>query len=193
MECGMSTDSTLTRLPSEKRIERRSFVYEPLQSARHIRLLRIPATTSNASIEELDSQSTSPNQESYEIVITSLDNCEHIYQAISYVWDDSAQDHSIKINGKYSLPITKTLAVGLPQLAKICSTRFLWIDQICIDQSNNQERGRRVLIMGEIYRNAESVLIWTGGKLDGLSEMKTRLSQLLAGDRLENRHTETLT
>lgn len=31
--------------------------------------------------------------------------------------------------------------------------------------------------MGEIYSNATGVLIWTGGELDGLSEMKISLSQ----------------
>lgn len=164
-------------------------VYEPLQSARHIRLLRVPASSLTSAGQASGSQSKSSDQEQYELVHVSLATCRNGYQAVSYVWGDPTQDHSIKINGQHSLPITKTLAIALPQLTQICSTSFLWIDQICIDQSNNQERGQQVSIMGEIFSNATGVLIWTGGELDGLSEMKTQLSR---PDDFDKSHIETL-
>ncbi|KAH8652699.1 heterokaryon incompatibility protein-domain-containing protein [Tricladium varicosporioides] len=40
--------------------------------------------------------------------------------------------------------------------------RVIWIDAICINQNDNEERGLQVGIMGEIYRKAEQVLIWLG-------------------------------
>jgi hypothetical protein len=39
---------------------------------------------------------------------------------------------------------------------------WCWIDQICIDQSNVQERGSQVSIMDQIYESAAYTLIWLG-------------------------------
>jgi FAD/FMN-containing dehydrogenase len=38
--------------------------------------------------------------------------------------------------------------------------RVLWIDALCIDQNNNEERGEQVQQMGSIYSKAERVIIW---------------------------------
>lgn len=37
---------------------------------------------------------------------------------------------------------------------------LLWIDQVCIDQSNSLERGHQVSIMKTIYQNASEVRVW---------------------------------
>lgn len=42
------------------------------------------------------------------------------------------------------------------------SDGYLWVDQICIDQTNTQERNAQVRIMEHIYRNAGQVLAWLG-------------------------------
>lgn len=39
---------------------------------------------------------------------------------------------------------------------------LIWIDAICIEQANTQERSHQVRMMGDIYSNAETVLIWLG-------------------------------
>lgn len=39
---------------------------------------------------------------------------------------------------------------------------FLWIDALCIDQTNDTEKGHQVQWMGEIYANADMVMIWLG-------------------------------
>ena len=39
---------------------------------------------------------------------------------------------------------------------------FLWIDQICINQEDLQERGKQVELMRYIYRRAINVVIWLG-------------------------------
>jgi hypothetical protein len=38
----------------------------------------------------------------------------------------------------------------------------MWIDAVCIDQGNNEEKTQQVGIMKEIYRCATQVLIWLG-------------------------------
>ncbi len=53
-----------------------------------------------------------------------------------------------------------TLAVDLdfPKLSDC-----VWIDQICIDQTNIAERNAQVGLMGRIYRQARSTQVWLGG------------------------------
>ena len=41
-------------------------------------------------------------------------------------------------------------------------SRVLWIDSLCINQKDIEERGQEVGIMGPIYAKAKQVLIWLG-------------------------------
>ncbi len=42
------------------------------------------------------------------------------------------------------------------------SAGLYWIDGVCIDQSNPAERSEQVAFMGEIYREADRVVVWLG-------------------------------
>ena len=42
------------------------------------------------------------------------------------------------------------------------SARDLWIDAICVDQSNLNERGEQVTLMSRIFGGAANVLVWLG-------------------------------
>jgi hypothetical protein len=44
---------------------------------------------------------------------------------------------------------------------------FFWVDAICIDQANTQERGHQVSIMRAIYEGAQSVIVWLGEEVPG--------------------------
>lgn len=39
---------------------------------------------------------------------------------------------------------------------------YIWVDQICIDQSNTVERNAQVSLMGQIYARARNVIAWLG-------------------------------
>ncbi|KAF7513434.1 hypothetical protein GJ744_008728 [Endocarpon pusillum] len=41
-------------------------------------------------------------------------------------------------------------------------SRILWVDAICIDQSNTKEQGEQVGMMWDIYQTADCVVIWLG-------------------------------
>jgi hypothetical protein len=46
---------------------------------------------------------------------------------------------------------------------------FLWCDQVCINQSHNDEKNHQVAFMRTIYERAEGVIIWLPVRLvDGL-------------------------
>ncbi|ROW14724.1 hypothetical protein VPNG_03703 [Cytospora leucostoma] len=89
------------------------------------------------------------------------------YEALSYVWGSTDNPVRIKarsnlLSAYRSLSVTQNLAVALRHLRGPGVPRTLWIDAICIDQNNTQERSKQVLRMNDIYRMAARVVIWLG-------------------------------
>jgi Heterokaryon incompatibility protein (HET) len=62
----------------------------------------------------------------------------------------------------FTLLITPNCKSALSQLRRSFSYRLLLIDSICIDQTCIEERNEQVSIMADIYRQAESVIVWLG-------------------------------
>lgn len=83
------------------------------------------------------------------------------YCALSYVWGAENASEWIVVNGKV-LAVRPNLASALNQLRKKAQPRCMWIDAVCIDQTNFQERNCQVKIMEKIYRQAERVYVWFG-------------------------------
>lgn len=44
--------------------------------------------------------------------------------------------------------------------------RTLWIDVICIDQSNVSEKEQQIPLMGNIYSKSQGILVWPGDEDD---------------------------
>jgi hypothetical protein len=78
------------------------------------------------------------------------------YVALSYTWGGKRPTGFISIDGK-EFEIRMNL---LNFLRTYATDEFLWIDQICIDQSNEQERSHQVARMSEIYSQCHFVLVW---------------------------------
>ncbi len=74
------------------------------------------------------------------------------YEALSYTWGDPKITTEIFINGN-SFQATLNLATALVELRARHHSR-IWIDAVCIDQNNRQEKGLQVLRMAAIYRKA---------------------------------------
>jgi Heterokaryon incompatibility protein (HET) len=110
------------------------------------------------------------------------------YEALSYHWGDPNLTLSITLDGK-SFQVTKNLAEALQCLTPTEESRFLWIDAICINQTDDSERSQQVQSMAKIYEDAKCVLVWLGlGDPDTLAaferltreeEHKTHLMQSL--------------
>ena len=58
--------------------------------------------------------------------------------------------------------MTDNLWLALWHLRLPDRKRIIWIDAICIDQSNIKERNRVVLRMKDIYERADEVIAWLG-------------------------------
>ncbi len=91
------------------------------------------------------------------------------YTALSYVWGDPTLVQTMTCNGK-PFTITKTLELALRHLRRSDVSIVLWVDQICINQDDLQERSQQVVLMGTIYQRAWSTLVWLGEEADNSND-----------------------
>lgn len=127
--------------------------YSPLQDGR-IRLLELAPTTEENSPIACKLSTVSPSQ--------SPD-----YEALSYVWGDTIHYGQPLLLGGIAVWVTDNLALALRSLRRPSSWRTLWVDALCINQDDPQERCQQVDMMGHIYREASGVVIFLGGGWDG--------------------------
>jgi len=86
------------------------------------------------------------------------------YDAISYVWGNTPALTMVACNGR-PLAITPTAIEMLQHLYRYqteTKARSLWIDAICINQSDQEEKSIQIPLMREIYSRAATVIVWTG-------------------------------
>lgn len=83
------------------------------------------------------------------------------YQAVSYRWSDATPTASIVIDGSH-LKMPSSDLEGLRAFRVPQKPRFLWLDALCINQKDFEERESRVPMMGDIYANATETIIWLG-------------------------------
>lgn len=84
------------------------------------------------------------------------------FEALSYCWGDGIKNKRISLNGANIL-ITKNLHDALHRLRQgINEPRTLWIDAICINQSDVPEKNVQVSRMKDIYTSSREVLVWLG-------------------------------
>jgi len=98
------------------------------------------------------------------------------YEALSYVWGDQNTPCEIMVDGKM-LSVTISLYDALCHLRQPHEDRILWVDALCIDQSNIKERSHQVNHMGEIYRKCENVIVWLGYLSGNAADLKTVVDQ----------------
>lgn len=83
------------------------------------------------------------------------------YNALSYVWGDANPRKPIVVNS-HPIQVTASLETALRHLRHEIEPSIIWVDAVCIDQSNNEERNAQVRLMGDIYRQAARVYLWIG-------------------------------
>ncbi|QGI79892.1 hypothetical protein CEK25_006621 [Fusarium fujikuroi] len=104
-----------------------------------------------------------------ELKVVSLDETP-TYEALSYTWGDPLDKTPIFLNGLTFL-VTKNLHWALRRLRHCDETRYIWIDALCINQSNKPEKTRQIELMKDIYSGAHEVQVYFGesGVLDTIS------------------------
>ncbi|KAK4163290.1 heterokaryon incompatibility protein-domain-containing protein [Cladorrhinum sp. PSN259] len=97
------------------------------------------------------------------------------YQAVSYTWGAGERSGVIFVDGK-SMSVSPNVEDLLYHLSSYFRSRFLWIDQVCINQADNDEKSSQIPLMGDIYRDADNTIVW----LDDVEEPWKARSMLAA-------------
>ena len=130
-----------------------SEIFQPLNpELRQIRLIHLePATSFN------------------DVIVCTVQTCRlggcQDFEALSWTWGDPSVTQSIRFHDKdWQAP--SNLVIALKYLRHLSKTRTLWVDALCINQSQAtealQERAHQVQLMKFVYSVATQVLIWLG-------------------------------
>lgn len=163
------------------------YIYQPLTNAQDIRIVQLaPGSFDdeiNCSLHTCSIEFEYPVDPTKQIKgaktltfftptfhIVSLTTGEPIwYTALSYVWGDPSLVKSIRCEGKL-FHTTENLYTALKYLRRTKSAVHLWVDQICINQNDLEEKTQQVILMSEIYQRAWSTIVWLGEEADNSSD-----------------------
>ncbi|PSN60268.1 hypothetical protein BS50DRAFT_579418 [Corynespora cassiicola Philippines] len=141
------------------------FKYQPFSRLREIRLVTIlpdkPPTAIRGKLSHVDMNSN-PH-----------------YECLSYAWGAGDGEEQITIDG-FSFLVSSTLLVALEHLRHPSEARKMWIDAICINQTDIGERSQQVAIMQEIYQHATRVIVWLGPPTESSEKAMAFLTTMAA-------------
>jgi hypothetical protein len=97
-----------------------------------------------------------------------LDNIEgkNSYTTLSYVWGEERDSHFVYIGAK-TLTVGRNVDSALRHLRRRDLPIRLWVDAICINQSDMTERNHQVRRMRAIYSAAQETIIYLGDEDGG--------------------------
>ena len=135
------------------------YAYRPLEGPSWIRIVQLlPAA---AREDELKCRILHVNRRISDLVeARSLR-----YSAVSYVWGVADFSRHILVHEgeeSYDMNITPAADCVLRTFRQPQVTVALWIDALCLNQSNEVEKAEQIPLMGEIFSEAEDVLVWLG-------------------------------
>ncbi|KXJ87708.1 heterokaryon incompatibility protein-domain-containing protein [Microdochium bolleyi] len=128
----------------------RLYTYKPLSPGCHTRVLELlpspnPRDELRGSLKDID-------------IYQNFD-----YQALSYTWGNEPFAQRIVLGQDGScLKIKPNLYDALVRFRDRHRVVKIWIDALCINQEDNQEKARQIPIMDQIYSVARAVWVWLG-------------------------------
>jgi hypothetical protein len=124
------------------------------------------------------------------------------YEALSYTWGTTTELDAIIVriqrkqgqhalqNTEHHMHIRTNLYHALKGLRYSDRARVLWIDALCINQADDEERSHQVGIMRDIYKTASRVVVWLGQGSKKIMSAFNHLSTISASERtiISNAH-----
>lgn len=101
------------------------------------------------------------------------------YIALSYVWGDPKDTVPILVDG-IEFPATNNLVSALRELQQDSEVVTIWVDAICIRQSENDEKSGQIQLMKQIYEAASTTVMWLGGEADGSRQIMKMIADFCA-------------
>jgi Heterokaryon incompatibility protein (HET) len=148
--------------------------------------------TSLSSIRLLKIQSPTHEETSITCTVQPFELDEKLtYYALSYTWGPAIRP----IGPEYELPspdepqqilcndqpllVTQNLHDALLELRQSGFPNWLWVDAVCIDQSNADERARQVSMMGQIYMSSVETVAWLGKDESGAEDIEWAIDVMI--------------
>ncbi|KAF2429007.1 heterokaryon incompatibility, partial [Tothia fuscella] len=119
------------------------------------------------------------------IIVADL-NDQPAYKCLSYTWGEPTHTGAILLDGA-EFPVGQNLFGATTYLSTCPSARIspIWIDEVCINQQDLQERSQQVGMMRRIHSQAEEVLVWLG-PATALDSVAIPLTKRLARKELDS-------
>ncbi|KAH9868802.1 hypothetical protein J1614_007876 [Plenodomus biglobosus] len=137
-----------------------------------------PGLLNSTSSIRLLRMDTAPNSNTCDDIYCVLNSTEPWdsdvqYECLSYCWGVPTARRRIFVrtgnNDYQQMEVTDNLYNALQGLKASLKSTLYWIDAICIDQTNDTERGKQVSLMKDIYSKSSGVVVWLGPTTERLT------------------------
>lgn len=140
-----------------------------------------PYSQLDRSSREIRLLTLSPGSHEDDLILTlrtaSLDQELPAYHALSYAWGTASSSQKALVDGKETT-IGLNLDCALRHIrCTLTQLILVWVDALCINQHDLEERSYQVLLMKDIYSTAERVLIYLGPEHAGDAEAVAYIQQ----------------
>jgi hypothetical protein len=102
------------------------------------------------------------------------------YQALSYTWGgiEHIPGFPALYIDKREINVKESLFLALRHIR--CENRdiHLWVDALCINQDDEEEKGSQVNQMGRVYAMAEEVIVWLGASHEGVRPLFNLITEV---------------
>jgi hypothetical protein len=131
------------------------YSYTPL-NGNEIRLFKVTARDDDAVMGQL---------ETFSFTDTSAFPSPPPFTALSYTWGAPTYAYDIPVDG-LKLPILDSVNTFVRHELPKHESTWWWIDSICINQKDDEEKGSQIGLMGQIFRSAQLTYVWLGEEAD---------------------------
>ncbi|KAI0883507.1 heterokaryon incompatibility protein-domain-containing protein [Annulohypoxylon maeteangense] len=94
------------------------------------------------------------------LLVSALERERNNFEALSYVWGSPDLRTTTILIDDIPFEITTHLAAFLCHLRRVNEYARVWVDRICINQSDCDEKSDQVALMGDIYQSCRLVNVW---------------------------------
>jgi hypothetical protein len=109
------------------------------------------------------------------------------YLALSYVWGSTENPYHIVLDG-CTVSITANLGAFLRTRRAKFQPLVLWIDALCINQHDVDEKGSQIRLMKRVYEGAGQIVIWLGHAVENTEAAFEYVEQKFASDESTSSH-----
>jgi len=109
---------------------------------------------------------------------------------VQYAWGDGVDTRPLVLEG-VTIPVAVSLHDALRAVRRKREEVLVWVDALCIDQQNKDERATQVRLMGQIYSGAISVAIWIGAEYEQ-SALALQLLQKVAENSVDPQYIRSI-